>query len=164
MQPASVQGYGGRRSVRATLLFAAGLIALEAGAIAALSVVNSAGMSFGAFAAGNGGAVTVSPGGVRTASGSVALISSSSSSPAQLSVTGEPGATYAIELPRDPVVLTSPAGPTMVVSGFVSTPNGASQLGVGGSQLISVGATLNVAAGQAPGSYAGSFQVSVSYN
>lgn len=156
--------YRDRRRVCAVALLCAAALAVEAYAIAPLSVVNSAALSFGAFAAESGGAVTVSPGGVRTASGTVALISSSTSSPAQVTVTGEPGTAYAIQLPTTSVTLTSPTGQTMTVSGFASSLNGSGQLGAGGSQLVSVGATLSVGAGQAPGAYSGSFAVSVAYN
>lgn len=131
----------------------------------ALGATNSAPLTFGRFAAGTGGNVTISPGGVRTASGGVALLSSASGSPARITVTGEPGRVYSIDLPADgTVVLTSGSGATMPVRSFSSTPNGAGQLSPGGSQTVSVGATLGVAAGQGVGSYSGSFQVLLNYN
>ena len=40
---------------------------------------------------------------------------------------------------------------TMTVNGFTSTPSGTGALSAGGSQTLTVGATLNVAAGQAAG-------------
>lgn len=130
-----------------------------------LAATNSAGLVFGRFAAGTGGSVTVSPGGVRTASGSVVLLSSPGGSPAQFTVTGEPNSVYSIGLPADgSVVLTSSSGDTIPVQSFSTSPNGAGQLSAGGAQTISVGAALKVGAGQRVGSYSGTFQVFLNYN
>lgn len=150
---------------RSSLLLALAAASLPAWAQLPLSASATASLGFGKFAAGPGGAVTVSPGGVRTASGGVVLVSSSTGSPAQVNVQGEPGSLYAIQLPADgTVALTSPGGQSMAVKGFASAPSGTGQLGGGGSQLVSIGATLTVGAQQAPGDYSGSFQVLVNYN
>lgn len=131
----------------------------------ALAVTSSAPLTFGRFAASTGGNVTVSPGGVRTRSGGIVLLSSADGAPARFTLTGEPGAVYSIGLPADgSVILTSGSGHTMPVRSFSSTPNGAGQLSPGGSQTVSVGASLGVAAGQGVGSYSGSFQVFLNYN
>lgn len=130
-----------------------------------LVIANSAALGFGRFAAGTGGSVTISTGGVRTAAGGVVLLSSAGGSPARFTLNGEPSAVYSIGLPADgSVVLTSGSGHTMAVQSFSSTPSGAGQLSPGGSQMISVGATLGVAAGQRVGSYSGSFQMILNYN
>jgi hypothetical protein len=131
----------------------------------ALAVTNTAPLAFGRFAAGTGGSVIISSGGVRTASGGVVLLASGAGSAAQFTLTGEPGKIYSIDLPSaGSVVLTSGAGHTMPIQSFSSNPNGSGQLGAGGSQTVTVGATLGVAANQPVGSYSGSFQVLVNYN
>jgi len=53
---------------------------------------------------------------------------------------------------------------TMTVGMFTSNPSGAGTLSAGGNQTLSVGATLNVGAGQATGTYSGIFSVTVTYN
>ncbi|AEG91846.1 DUF4402 domain-containing protein [Ramlibacter tataouinensis] len=137
----------------------------QAAAQQALSVTPVAPLAFGRFAAGTGGQVTISAGGVRTASGGVVLLSSAGGSPAQFSLAGEPHAAYSIGLPADgSVVLTNAAGHTMPVQSFFSSPSGSGQLGPGGTQTMSVGASLGVAAGQRVGNYSGSFQVFLNYN
>lgn len=131
----------------------------------ALAVTNTVPLAFGRFAAGAGGSVIVSPGGVRTASGGVVLLSSGAGSAAQFTLSGEPNRTYAIGLPSaGTIVLTSGTGHSMPVQSFSSNPSGSGQLGPGGSQTIAIGATLGVAASQPVGSYSGSFQVFLNYN
>lgn len=122
-------------------------------------------LSFGAFAAGAGGAVTVSPQGVRTASGDVTLMLGAQfeqGSSAVFDVSGEPNATYQILLPADQeVMLAGSRGGSMTLSSFTSSPSGQGQLGPLGSQTLRVGATLTVGSNQTPGAYAGSLNVTI---
>lgn len=119
-------------------------------------------LQFGSVAAGSiDGTVVMSPAGVRTASGGVTLSNVNHGTAASFSVTGDSNATYAITLPAS--VVLSNGSNTMVVDTFTSEPSGTGQLS-SGSQTLRVGATLHVAADQAPGSYEGTFEVSVSYN
>jgi hypothetical protein len=146
-------------------LLAAALAASPAPALQALGVQSATALTFGRFASGAGGNVTVSPAGVRTGAGTVVLLSSDPGSAAQISLSGEPGQTYSIGLPADDAVtLTSAAGQAMPVRSFSSLPAAAGQLGAGGTQVLSIGATLVVAPHQAVGSYAGTFVVSLDYN
>lgn len=130
-----------------------------------IAIQNTQGLAFGSFVSGSGGTVTVSTNGGRSASGGVLLIPSSSSSAAQFTVTGDADATYTIQLPgNDFVTLTGPGG-DMVINDFTSSPSGATgQLSAGGSQTLLIGGTLNIANGQLPGNYSGSFTVIVDYN
>lgn len=130
-----------------------------------IAIQNTQGLAFGSFVSGSGGTVTVSTNGGRSASGGVLLIPSSSSSAAQFTVTGDADATYTIQLPgNDFVKLTGP-GSDMVIDDFTSSPSGAAgQLSAGGSQTLLIGGTLNIANGQLPGNYSGSFTVIVDYN
>lgn len=133
--------------------------------VLAISISNLQPLVFGKFAAGSGGTVAVSPSGVRTATGGVILLSSGSGSAASFRVSGDPNLTYDIVLPANGVVvLNNGTGQTMPVSGFTSSPAEAGQLDLSGMQTVSIGATLNVSAGQAAGNYSGSFDVTVDYN
>lgn len=130
-----------------------------------MAIQNTQELSFGSFVAGVGGSVTVAPSGARSASGGVLLVPSSAGAAAQFTVTGDANATYTIQLPgNDFVKLTGPGG-DMQINEFTGSPSGAAgQLSAGGSQILLVGATLNVASGQVAGQYSGSFSVIVDYN
>lgn len=130
---------------------------------AQVSVESTQPLAFGSFAAGNG-SVSISTAGVRTTTGEVVALSAHPGQPAQFLVTGDPNMTYAITLPADGTVTLSNGVTDMPLSGFVSDPAGSGVLSGSGSQVLSVGATLGVSAGQPPGSYSGSFNVTVNYN
>jgi protein-disulfide isomerase len=122
-------------------------------------------LAFGSFAPGvSSGTVTISPAGARSSGGGVFLVSSGAGAAASYTVGGTSSATYAITLPSNgEVVLTS--GPnSMAVNNFSSSPAGTGVIGGGGTQTLSVGATLTVGGNQATGSYSGSFNVTVEYN
>jgi hypothetical protein len=126
-------------------------------------IATQQGLAFGSFAAGTGGSVTVSPGGARSRSGGVALLSADAGHAAIFNVTGNNNTTYTITLPAQ-AVLTEATGHTMTISSFTSSPSdstASSGLLIGGSQLLYVGGTLSVGASQATGSYSGSFSVIV---
>lgn len=142
----------------------ASMVAPTSLAQVSVAIINDQSLSFGSFVAGNGGSVTVSTTGKRSGGG-VVLIPSSLGTAAQFTVSGDPNATYTIQLPVNDVVSLTGPGNGMFVNTFTSTPSGAGgNLGAGGSQALSVGGTLNVGSGQTPGSYSGTFSVTVSYN
>ena len=131
---------------------------------ALISIENIQNLSFGRFVAGNGGSVTVSTDGSRSADG-IVLIPSSQVTAAQFTVRGDPNATYSIQLPGNDLVSLTGTGIDMFINNFISTPSGVGgQLEAGGSQALSVGGTLKVGRGQAAGGYSGSFSVTVDYN
>lgn len=139
-------------------------LAASAPAWAQISLSKSADLVFGAFVANSGGTVTVAPNGGRSKGGSVLLVTQGATgAAAQFAVTGTADATYAITLPANDTVTLSDGSHTMAVNNFTSTPSGAGTL-TGGSQVLRVGATLTAGNVQAPGSYTGSFNVSVQYN
>ncbi|MBH2010019.1 MAG: DUF4402 domain-containing protein [Xanthomonadaceae bacterium] len=139
---------------------------LGAPAAQAQSIANTGDLSFGSFVAGSGGTIAVTTGGGRTKTGGVMLVAQGGgSTAAQFSVSGTAAATYAITLPaNDTVTLSDGNSHTMAVNSFVSSPSATGTLSGGGTQSLSVGATLTVGNAQPPGSYAGSFPVTVSYN
>lgn len=138
----------------------ASLCICPAGA-AEVALVPTRDLAFGAFVAGEG-AVTIPATGARSTSGGVIAISSDGGNAAQFSATGDEGTTYAITLPADGTVFLSNGISNMPVNRFTSSPSAEGTFL--GTQVISVGATLEVAAEQAAGSYSGSFTVIVDYN
>jgi hypothetical protein len=131
---------------------------------AVIAISNTQGLAFGKFVAGSAGSVTVSPGGVRSTSGGVVLMSSGAGAAAQFAVSGDANATYVISLPADGTVSLASGANSMAVNTFTSSPSPTGTLGAGGTQTLSVGATLSVGSNQASGSYSGSFDVTVNYN
>lgn len=120
-------------------------------------------LSFGGFVAGAGGTITISPNGIRSASGDVTLMNGgqfAQGNAASFDLTGSPNATYQITLPSDDAaILMGSRGGSMPLASFTSSPPGGGQLLAAGNQTIYVGATLKVGNGQPPGSYSGSFNV-----
>jgi len=114
------------------------------------------------FTSATAGTVVLSPAGARSATGGVGLGSLSVSGPATFTVTGAANATYAITLPAT-ITLSSASG-TLTVSPVTSSPGPTGLLSATGQQSLAVGGTLNVAANQADGDYAGTFNVTVAYN
>jgi hypothetical protein len=87
---------------------------------------------------------------------------------AQFTVSGQNDYTYSISLPSTLTLTRASGTETMVVDNFVSTPTvtDAGTLSGTGSQILYVGATLNVGAAQAAGVYQNptGFNVTVNYN
>ncbi|HUP91635.1 MAG TPA: DUF4402 domain-containing protein [Solimonas sp.] len=123
-------------------------------------------LSFGRFAAGTGGTVTVSPSGMRTAGPGVVLLSSGLAGEARYTISGDPLAVFSLSLPADDAVtLSDDHGHYMPINLFRSQPpEGLAELGAGGTRTLAVGATLNASAGQAAGNYASTFSILVEYN
>jgi len=108
------------------------------------------------------GTCIVTPLGARSSTGGVGLGGSFSAGAASFTVGGDPLAAFSVTLPG-PTTMTS-GGDGMTVDAFTSDPSGAGQLDALGNQTLTIGATLNVGANQAPGDYSGSFSVTVAYN
>ena len=141
--------------------------------IAPIAITAPAALSFGRFAHGTGGSVTISNSGVRTASGVVLSSTSSVQTAARFDVTGDGSATYAITHSGATVLSDSAATPnTMALAttsdltgGNVTTGNVATgTLTAGGTQSIFVGGTLTVSATQVAGTYTGAVTLTVEYN
>lgn len=128
-----------------------------------LTLTADTALDFGQIAANSGGTVTVN------ANGSVAqtggLISTGTRVPAGFTVTGSPNAMVGITLPAGAITLTRATGTeTMTLDGLNTNPVGAFQLdGATGQAAFAVGGTLHVGNAQMPGSYSGTFSVSVEY-
>lgn len=140
--------------------------AREASGQSAIVLSNTRGLEFGRFAAGSGGAVTITAaGGARTSSGAVLLMSSPTAGQASFNVTktfGTSSQAVAITLPLDNTVTLSGPGGQMAVNNFAASPPSIIVVPEGGMTL-SIGATLVVPNRQPGGSYAGTFNVTVNY-
>lgn len=135
--------------------------------ITPISISKNADMSFGNIAvqAGTGGTVVLAPAGTRTGTSGVTLPSTTGTvTAADFTVTGSGSLTYSITLPSSVTLTHSGGVQTMAASSFISNPSATGTLS-SGTQNISVGATLTVAAGQLAGAYtSGNFNVTVNYN
>jgi uncharacterized protein DUF4402 len=108
------------------------------------------------------GTCVVSPQGSRSSAGGVGLGGSFSTGAASFIVGGDPLTAFSVTLPGSATMTNGVDG--MTVDGFTSDPSGTGQLDALGSQTLTIGATLNVRAGQDPGNYSGIFDVTVAYN
>ena len=128
--------------------------------IAPIAIANTTDLAFAnVVASGDADTVVVSPAGGRTCGGF--LTCAGTVSAGAFAVTGGSGATYAITLPASTTVTFG--ANNMTVSAFTSTPSGTGTL-TGGAETVSVGATIQVGASQAQGSYTGTYSVTVEYN
>ena len=141
--------------------------------IVPIAITAPAALSFGRFAHGTGGSVTISNSGVRTSSGVVLSSTSSVQTAARFDVTGDGSATYGITHSGAAVLSDSASTPnTMALvttsdltGGNVTTGNVATgTLTAGGTQSIFVGGTLTVSATQVAGTYTGAVTLTVEYN
>jgi hypothetical protein len=136
-----------------------------------ISITQQADMNFGNLAVSGSTAGTVSlpaaAAPVRSATAGVTLPATTGTvQAARFNVTGESGYTYAITLPANGTVTLTGPGPAMACNDFVSSPTvAAGGVLTGGAELLYVGATLSVAAGQTAGLYtSAAFTVTVNYN
>lgn len=120
-------------------------------------------LAFGAVVtSATAGTAVLAPDGGRTSTGGVSLGAFSPGAPASFNVQGTASSLYAITLPAS-ATLTAPTGGTLTVNAFTSSPSATGVLNPSGLQVMAVGATVNVAANQPEGAYAGTFPVTVFY-
>jgi hypothetical protein len=136
----------------------------SANIVSPLTIWKNSDLAFGNIASGpSWGSVSVDYYGSRWANGGVTLIEAGNySSSAQFGITGYPYATFAISLPY--AIQITNGSSYMQVDNFSADLGYGSSLDWYGNAYMSVGATLEVAPGQEPGLYTGSFDVTVNYN
>lgn len=135
--------------------------------LTAISITKTADMNFGNIAvqASSGGTVILAPAGTRSVTGGVTLPATTGTvSAASFTINGEGSYTYAITLPSTAHTISSSSN-NMTVTTFTSNPSGTGTLS-SGTQTLTVGGTLNVAAAQPNGTYTSEtgFNVIVNYN
>lgn len=128
------------------------------------TVANVQVLSFGSFAAGNGGGVTISTTGLRSKMGDVTLLSSDNGSVGLFTISGLPNQAFSILLPANGTVFLANGTGTMSVNNFTSKPSQPGTLNLSGTQTLVIGATLGIASNQKPGAYTGTFVVTANYN
>lgn len=145
---------------------ATGVAETSATIIAPIAINKTVDLNFGNIAAlTTDQQVTVTPAGDRNSTEPQGLPTATTGtiSAASFTVTGLENATYSIVLP--PSFNVTSDGNTMLVNNFTSTPTATGTL-TDGTQTLNVGATINVGANQAAGTYtnANALSVTVAYN
>jgi len=152
-------------SATATFAQASATANASATIVTPISISKNNDMNFGNVATdGSVGTVILAPASTRTLSGGVTLPATTGTvAAASFAVAGSGSYTYAITLPSS-VVIASGAN-HMTVDTFTTSTDLAGTLS-SGAQTLTVGATLNLVASQAAGSYtsASPFTVTVNYN
>jgi hypothetical protein len=137
--------------------------------IAALTATETSQMNFGRFSPEvQGGQIVLSPGGERNSLGSV-ILGGGNAQPGIFTITGEPDATYSIQLPQGPAYLNHQGSSnTMQVTNWQSNPPSGTGTGIlsEGHQTVNIGATLMVGSMQdnPVGMYTGTFSLTFAYN
>jgi hypothetical protein len=112
------------------------------------------------------GTVVVATDGTRSFTGGAYAFANSTGNPtaASFTVTGESGATYSVTV-NNPSFNVTNGSNNMLIDDITTSPSPTGVL-TGGTQTLTVGATLNVTANQAPGLYtnANALQITVAYN
>lgn len=137
--------------------------------VAPLSIARTLDLNFGNVSVdATPGTVVLSPAGARSTTGGCALPSVTGTvTAATFNITGYAGTVYSITLPAGVTTITSGLN-NMTVDTWQSSlvPTAARTLPAGGSESLTVGATLHVAGNQAGGTYVSGtpFTVSINYN
>jgi hypothetical protein len=135
----------------------------EALILEALSVTAEAPLEFGTIAeSGSGGTVTIATDGTQTCSAGLACVNDGAA--AGFAVVGVPDKTVVLSVPSATTTLTidDGTGATMAVSGLAAS-SATTLLDGTGDGSFTVGGVLAVGNNQAPGFYAGTFDVTVVY-
>lgn len=127
------------------------------------SLTPLASLGFGTVAVLGSGNVTVHPLGGRTAIGSVYLVNPDHGAPAQVLVRStQPNLVFTVSLPDQFVVSGPQGGESMRVSMLTSQPT-LKSTGPGSALTVTIGGTLHFTRSPLPGTYRGSFPVTVVY-
>ncbi|MBC8019095.1 MAG: DUF4402 domain-containing protein [Verrucomicrobia bacterium] len=111
---------------------------------------------------GSSGTVTVTQAGARSSTAGITLRSGSTVTAASFTVTGSNNSSYTITLPANNTVVISSGGNTFTLTNFTCSAPLDDKLGAGNSSLtFTVGATAVINSNPAPGSYSGSFNITV---
>jgi hypothetical protein len=129
-----------------------------------LSVLKLADLDFGELVVSGAGTAVIDPvSGALTTTGPLTPLGAPASR-ALFTATGSRNSVVLIRIPQSAITLTRVGGTqTMTVSNWTLDGTTNRRIPSGASFNFGVGATLNVAAGQADGTYAGTFPVTVQY-
>ncbi len=129
-----------------------------------LTILKQMDMDFGELVAAGAGTAVLDPvSGALTTTGLVTH-AGPAAHPAVFTTTGSRTANVHIRIPQNPITLTRVGGAeTMIVSTWTLDGNSNRKYPQNSAFNFAVGATLTVAAGQAEGTYLGTFDVNVQY-
>ena len=129
-----------------------------------LTILKQMDMDFGELVAAGAGTAVLDPvSGALTTTGLVSH-AGPAAHPAVFTTTGSRTANVHIRIPQNPITLTRVGGTeTMIVSTWTLDGNQNRKFPANSAFNFAVGATLTVAAGQAEGTYLGTFDVNVQY-
>jgi hypothetical protein len=152
-----------------TTAFGQATATVTATIVAPITIVRVTDMNFGnVVTSAASGTITLSPGAVRSALGGASILAAQPGTvtAATFTVGGTAGFTYSISLPASVSIDDPGLGAPMTVDAFTSNPTPTGTIGVGGTETLQVGATLNVGANQVAGVYTSAvpFTVTVNYN
>lgn len=150
---------------------------VQAAVLAPLTITKTEDLDYGYLVVNGAGTVTLTPSQTPTCVASANLVHSGKCQPAEFVGIGQTGRIIRFKKPQgDNITLTGP-GADMTITGLtidgspallaVNVTPGFSRyliVSADGYWEIRFGGTLNVAAGQAPGVYTGTFDVDVAYN
>ncbi len=121
-------------------------------------------LTFGKFNPGNGGSIIISPDGMVNATAGV-VVYNGLSTPGRFILSGETSGAVMILIPDNPIIITNENSNSMVINGWNMDKDKNIRL-LNGSQVISIGATLNVGSlNQNPkGIYMGTYHITFLYN
>jgi Domain of unknown function (DUF4402) len=155
----TVNGYAANATATAT-----------ATVITPIAITKAVDLSFGKFARGTGGTVTVSNSGARTAAGAILSAVGSTPTAARFDVVGDNLATYSIAIAADATIVSGANSMALAVTSDLTGANvtagnvATGTLSGAGVQSIFIGGALTVGAAQVPGAYTGNIVVTVEYN
>jgi hypothetical protein len=146
--------------------------ASAADVIKPIAIEKKADLSFGRFAPGAGGTVSISTGGARTTDGTIPSSINSTLAAGQFDVTGDNNAKYSIVIggvaelsgpgSEDKMALTTISDLTGETDAIDDVTSGT--LNGSGTQTIFLGGVLTVGASQTAGNYTGDVTATVEYN
>lgn len=131
----------------------------------ALNIVKTQDLNFGSVipSASLNGTMELSAHGVVNTTGGVTSRQNSGYTVAAYAISGVPAAGLSVAITPSAITLSGPRG-TLTVSDFTLNKPMPIVLDGTGAASFAIGATLFVSAGQLPGNYTGTFDVTVAYN
>ena len=136
----------------------------EIAILSPLSAIKRADMNFGTIVVSGAGTAVIDPVSGTVTTSAALLKIGTSAHPARFTSTGSRNSNVHIRLPQSPITVTRSGGTeTMTVSTWTLDGPTNRRIPANSTFDFAVGATLNVAAGQVPGIYRGTFSVTVQY-
>lgn len=127
-----------------------------------IGITTTSDMDFANLDASSGGAVVLTPESTRMTTGGVRLKDSGNVSAARFEITGQSGLAFSVTLPQNQYVLSN-GRESIIIRDFTSSYNSSGILAEN-TQILKVGATIDVPPNQTPGRYSNQTPLSVTVN